>query len=178
MNNSKTRIKIITILSMIVAVFSLGIGYSAYNINNEESGIATVIKDIYDIKIDNINSELTSNENITFKEKPVSTYNEVFFSVANLIHENNISYKFDIINSGNIDIEIENIELKGIDNYKDNITFKIDNLKIGDIIKGEEQVKDNTFTLTYTNPIYDKYNNLMVVDLDNLKLIITFKPVK
>ncbi len=178
MKKNRSRIKIITILSIIVSIISLGYSYSVYNSNNESSGIATIVENVYDIKIENINSEKTSNEDIAFKEKPVSTYNEVFFSITNLSYENSISYKFDITNSGNIDILIDNIELEGIEEYKDNISFSIDNINKGDIIKGEEQKKNNTFTLSYNNPIYDKNKNLIAIDLNDLKLKISFKQNK
>ena len=178
MKNGRSRIKIITFLSLIIALISLGIGYMAYSMNNEVSGTSTIVESVYDIKMDNINSASTSKEDIVYKTKPFVVGNEVTFGIGNFSHEGNVSFKFDIYNNGNVDAIIKSIELIGIDNYSKNIEYSLSNIKVGDVIKGESKIVDNTFKLNYKNPIYDKRNNLISVDLDEVVLKINFELIK
>lgn len=172
--DSKRKIKVITILSVFVAILSLGIGYSSMVTNEKESGVSTRIENIYDIKLDNINEAIASKEEIEYSVKPVIVGNEIDFSLKNFIYDNSISFKFDIINNGNVDVEIKNIELEGIEAYANNLEYSMSNIQVGDIIKGNANIKDNTFVLKYKDPIYDKYNNLINIDLDKLVLKIEF----
>ena len=52
MKNNKSRIKMITIMAFLVAILSIGIGYSSYNTTIEVSGKAIAIENEYDIKLD------------------------------------------------------------------------------------------------------------------------------
>jgi len=172
--DSKRKIKVITILSVLVAILSLGIGYSSMVINDKESGISTQVENVYDIKLDNVNNAITSKEEIVYSVEPVIVGNEIDFSIKNFVFDNSVSFKFDIINNGNVDVKIKSIQLEGIEAFANNLEYSMSNIQVGDIIKGKASIKDNTFILKYKDPIYDKYNNLINIDLDKLVLKIEF----
>ena len=81
MKNTKNKIKIITIMAFLVAILSIGVGYSSYNTTNEISGKATIIENLCDIKIDNIKDVNTSLETITFKDTPSIISNTIIISI-------------------------------------------------------------------------------------------------
>ena len=60
MKDTKNRIKVITVLAFLIALLSVGIGYSSYNTTIEVSGKAIAIENVYDIRLDNINSVISS----------------------------------------------------------------------------------------------------------------------
>ena len=68
MKDTKNRIKVITVLAFLIALLSVGIGYSSYNTTIEVSGKAIAIENVYDIRLDNINSVNTSLNTTIFKE--------------------------------------------------------------------------------------------------------------
>ena len=155
MKDTKNRIKVITVLAFLIALLSVGIGYSSYNTTIEVSGKAIAIENVYDIRLDNINSVNTS-----------------------LTPNNSVTFKFDLYNESLIPTKIKNITLKGIEKYNDNLVYNISNLNIGDVIKGESKILDNTFTLSYKEAYKDEFGNPLNLNLENLSLIIEFEEVK
>ena len=47
MKDTKNRIKVITVLAFLIALLSVGIGYSSYNTTIEVSGKAIAIENVY-----------------------------------------------------------------------------------------------------------------------------------
>ena len=178
MKNTKNKIKIITIMAFLVAILSIGVGYSSYNTTNEISGKATIIENLCDIKIDNIKDVNTSLETITFKDTPSIISNTINFSITSMVPNNNISFKFDLYNEGILPVKIKNITLKGIDKYQEYLEYSISNIAINDVIKGETKLLDNTFTLNYKEVLKDEYGNPLNINLDNLSLVIDFEQIK
>ncbi len=175
MKNSKTRIKYITILAAIISILSLGIGYSSYNTT---SGTSQIVEKVYEIKLSNIHDIKTSNEAILFKQEPIITNNDISFSITSLIPNNNISFKFDIENKGNVKTRIKDIKIKGLEKYDGYLTYRLSNIKKGDILKGETKIKDNEFILEYNKEVSDEYGNPLNINLDNITLTIELKQVK
>ena len=178
MKNTKGRIKIITIMAFLVALLSVGIGYSSYNTTIEVSGKAIAIENVYNIRLDNINNAKTSLNNILFREEPSIIGNSINFAITSISPDGSVSFNFDLYNDGLIPTKIKNITLKGIENYQNNIEYNVSNIAIGDVIKGETKVLDNTFTLKYKEAQRDEYNNPLNLNLDNLSLIIEFEQIK
>ncbi len=178
MKNTKNRIKIITIMAFLVAILSIGIGYSSYNTTIEVSGKAIAVENENNIKIENIKDLNTSLNTILFKEEPSVIGNSINFAITSIVPNNKISFKFDLLNEGLIPTKVKAIELKGIDNYQDNLEYGISNIAVGDDIKGEAKILDNTFTLEYKNAVKDEFGNPMNLNLDNLSLIIEFDQIK
>ena len=171
MKNSKTRIKYITIFASIVAILSLGIGYSSSNDERKISGTAEVVENIYEIILSNVHDVKTSNESVTFKQQPM-------INGSSLSPESNVSFKFDIENLGNINSKIKEIKLSGLENYEKNVSYKISNLKEKDRIKRESKIADNEFILSYDQALLDDSGNPINLELDNLVLTIELEQVK
>ena len=178
MKNNKNRIKIITIMAFLVAMLSIGIGYSSYNTTIEVSGTAIAIENEYDIKLDNIKEVSTSLNTILFKADPSIINNSINFSITSMVPNNHVSFKFDLYNESLIPTKIKNITLKGLEKYQANLEYSITNLKVGDVIKGESKILDNTFVLNYKEPLKDEYGNSLNLNLDNLSLVIEFEQIK
>ena len=178
MKDTKNRIKVITVLAFLIALLSVGIGYSSYNTTIEVSGKAIAIENVYDIRLDNINSVNTSLNTTVFKEEPRIIGNSINFAITSLTPNNSVTFKFDLYNESLIPTKIKNITLKGIEKYNDNLVYNISNLNIGDIIKGESKILDNTFTLSYKEAYKDEFGNPLNLNLENLSLIIEFEEVK
>ena len=178
MNSNKTRIKYITILAFIVAILSLGIGYSSYNTSVEVTGTSEIVESIYEVRLSTIHDEKTSNNTILYKQKPTITGNDISFSISNLEEKGKVSFKFDIENLGTIDAKVKSIKLSGLDEYEKSIEYKVSNLKIGDIIKQGAKVKDNSFTLTYKTKVLDQNGAPINLELENLVLTIELEANK
>ena len=178
MKNNKNRIRYITILAAVIAILSLGIGYSSYSTTNDASGTSEILKSKYDIKLDNIHSKKTSNKDITYKLAPTITGNEISFSVSNLIYNNNVSFKFDIKNEGTVKVKVKSIKVTGLDKYEKSLTYELSNIKVGDVIKSDSVIKDNEFILKYKQAILDEQGQNMNLELDNIVLAIEFEKVK
>ena len=178
MKNSKTRIKYITVFASIVAILSLGIGYSSSNEERKISGTAEVVENIYEIILSNIHEVKTTNESVSFKQQPVINGKEIYFSISSLSPGSNASFKFDIENLGNINSKIKEIKLSGLENYEKNVSYKISNLKEKDRIKKESKIADNEFILSYDQALLDDSGNPINLDLDNLVLTIELEQVK
>ena len=172
MNSSKTKLKYITILAFIVALLSLGIGYSSYNTTVDATGTSEKLESIYEVRITNIHEDKTSSNTILYKQKPTITGNDISFSISNFEEKGSISFKFDIENLGNIDAKVKGIKLVGLDKYESSMEYKISNLKVGDIIKGDSKIKDNSFKLTYKTKVLDQLGNPINLELENLVLTI------
>ena len=178
MKNTKSRIKIITIMAFLVAILSIGVGYSSYNTTIEVTGKAIAIENEYDIKLDNIKEVSTSLNTILFSAEPSIINNSINFSITSMVPNNQATFKFDLYNNSLIPTKIKKITLKGLEKYQDNIEYSITNLKVGDIIKGESQVLDNVFLLNYKEPLKDEFGNSLNLNLDNLSLVIEFEQIK
>ena len=178
MKNTKNKIKIITIMAFLVAVVSIGVGYSSYNTTIEISGKSTAIENICDMKFYNIKELNTSLDTIIYKDEPTIIGNTINFSITSMVPENSISFKFDLYNEGILPARIKGITLKGIEEYNDNLSYQITNLAINDIIKGETKLLDNTFTLEYKEIVKDEYGHPLNLNLDNLSLVIDFEQIK
>lgn len=178
MKNNKTKIRYITILAAVIAILSLGIGYSSYSTTNDNSGTSEVLKSEYDIKLDKIHNKKTSNKEIKYKQSPIITGDEISFSISNFIYDNSISFKFDINNAGTVKVKIKDIKVTGLDKYEDVLSYNISNIKVGDIIKPDSVIKDNEFVLKYKQAILNEYGENMNLELDNIVLTIEFEKVK
>lgn len=178
MKNNKSRIKMITIMAFLVAILSIGIGYSSYNTTIEVSGKAIAIENEYDIKLDNIKDINSSLNTILFKEDPNIIGNTINFSLSSMVPNNQVSFKFDLYNESIIPTKIKSITLKGIDNYLSNLEYGVTNIAVGDVIKGETKLLDNTFTLIYKEAVKDEYGNPLNLNLNNLSLVIEFEQIK
>ena len=159
MKNNKNRIKIITIMAFLVAILSIGVGYSSYNTTIEVSGKAMAIENEYDIKLDNIKEVSTSLNTILFSAEPSIINNSINFSLNSMVPNNQASFKFDLYNNSIIPTKIKSITLNGIDKYQANIEYKITNLAVGDVIKGESKILDNSFVLNYKEALKDEFGN-------------------
>ncbi len=175
MRNTKNRLKIITILAFLVAVLSIGVGYSSYNTTIEVSGKAIAVETMGDLKIDNINNPTTTIDTILYKEQPVIEDNKIVFSITSFSPGNSVSFNFDLTNNGIIPIKISDIRIEGIDEYKDNFEYSITNINIGDIINRETNLLNNVFTMTYKEAVRDEYNNPLNLNLDNVTLVIEYE---
>ena len=178
MKNTKNKIKIITIMAFLIAIISIGVGYSSYNTSAEISGKATAVDNTYSIKIDNIKEISTSIDTTIYKEEPSIIGNSINFSITSISPNNSISFKFDLYNEGILPVKIKSINLKGIELYQNNLEYRISNIKTGDIIKGESKILDNTFVLEYKEQFKDEYGNPLNLNLDNISLIIDFEQIK
>lgn len=178
MKNTKIKIRYITIFAAVIAILSLGIGYSSYTTTNEISGTSEILKSEYDIKLDKIHEKKTSNKEIKFKQQPIITGNEISFSISNFIYNNNISFKFDINNAGTVKVRIKEIKVTGLDKYETSLSYKLSNIKVGDVIKPDTIIKDNEFILKYKQAILNEYGENINLDLDNIILTIVFEKVK
>lgn len=170
------KIGVITILAFLVAVASLGIGYSSLNTTLKVNGIAKVSSkellpeptNIHDIKTTTPTTMVT----------PTINNNEITTSLSfNQLGENAF-FKFDFVNNKRENILIKEIKIIGLEEYQKYLSYKIENLSPNEIIKQQETKKDISFNITYQNELLNDNSLVQNIKIPELKIIIVYEEIK
>lgn len=176
MDQSK-KIQIVAILALMIATMSLLVGFSSLNAQLEIGNAVNVKNNEWNVHFGKITNIGSSNEAYArFTSLPsVSEENELAVSFAALMSQpgNDISFNIEVINEGNIDAKVSDIDLSGISGYERYITWSITGITVGDVIAAEDIVDDVKITLSY-NHVYDNVLLFEEINLDDINAEIKF----
>lgn len=148
------KIQVVAILALMIATMSLLVGFSTLNAQLDIKGTATVKKVEWKIEFSNVNSISSSNEAYaSFTTPPAinqSNSNLINFAATMAQPGHNVSFKVDIVNSGDIDAKVSEVDVSGITGYEKYVSWTITGVKEGDVIGAGETIEDVTVTLSYT----------------------------
>ena len=148
------KIQVVAILALMIATMSLLVGFSTLNAQLEINGTATVKKAEWKIEFSNVNSIASSNEAYaTFTTPPAvsqTNSNLINFAASMIQPGHNVSFKVDIVNSGDIDAKVSEVSVSGLAGYEKHVSWTVTGVKEGDLIAAGETIEDVTVTLSYT----------------------------
>lgn len=148
------KIQVVAILALMIATMSLLVGFSTLNAQLDIKGTATVKKVEWKIEFSNVNSISSSNEAYaSFTTPPAinqSNSNLINFAATMAQPGHNVSFKVDIVNSGDIDAKVSEVAVSGITGYEKYVSWTITGVKEGDVVGAGETIEDVTVTLSYT----------------------------
>lgn len=181
------KVSIIILLAVAFSFTSLGISYGALNTINSEDGVATVQEKYTDVKLEGLKN-IEVNDKAKFNLEPEIDATKLTFGIS--LSDKNAygSCSFNVVNKGNIAAMVKEINIKGLEEYSDYITYNIDGIKVGDIIEAKTDpimvnvsVNYNVPKLTVINGFYNEigiYEEETVtdtIDLENVELEIIFE---
>lgn len=160
---------IITVISVVSCVGVLGVTYSVQGISVQENKQwKVIISDVSKIAMDQGAIEV-------LKEPFVDKYKIKYGLKLNEIGHS--QFEFTIKNDGDIDAFVNDIKINGIDNYSDNVSISLLQLKIGDIIKANSFIHVKIIT-DYRLQLVDKKMIPQIINLDNIEIDIDLKKVE
>ena len=170
------KIGLISLLAFLIAIASLGIGYSTLNTTLEINGIAKVAKKEYKTEINNIHDiQKINNEMMS---DPIINGKQITTKVTLSQVGQTASFMFDIENLGNVDSELENITITGYENYRNYLDLKIEGFKNNELIKASSKKEHIKVTINYKNALLDEFGLPQIININELKIDVLLKEVK
>lgn len=149
MKKKKRRVGL-AFLSIFAIVLCAGVAYELVNLKLDRVMSNATAKDKWCVKIEGVSepliSEGASSSDLVIKKTNIS------FKGNLDTKDDSISYQFKVINCGTVDAYYFNDSI----NNSDNVSYKIDGIKVGDIIKPKDYKK---ITLSMVNSSTEKIEN-------------------
>lgn len=154
MKKGDRKLRLLVIMSLILAICCLSIGYSAYNEVLQINSNTMLTNNVWLIEFKNLSNPVVTG---TASEKNSATFSSTSIN-TNVILNNpgdSIEYQFDIVNNGTIDAKLSSDPgISGIpDSIKDQITISLTytdgtSLKENDVLNANES-KRVIYKITY-----------------------------
>lgn len=181
------RVKIIIVLALLFSSLSLGISYGSLNIINKENGVATVLDKHFDVQLEGLKN-IKVTEKSMFSVEPEIKSNKLDFGISLTDKDEVGKCSFNIVNKGNIAAIVKEIRIKGLDDYKNNVVYNVEGIKIGDVVNVKSDPIMVNVSVKYIDPIvvenggyyneygaYEKVYETKAINLDNVELEIIFE---
>ena len=97
---------------------------------------------VWDIKFDSVSTIVLENNSMSTLKEPNIVQNSINYSMRLNKATGYGQFIFNIKNNGNIDVKVKEIVVTGIEGYEDNVNVKVDNLRIGDVIKSKTDLNN------------------------------------
>lgn len=167
---------LITTLAVIISVLSLVSAFGVLGITNSVQGVSIEEKKIWKIEINDLSKLAMDEGAIEVIKEPSCNKFKLSYGLK-LINVGNSQFEFTIKNDGNIDAIVNNIKINGIDEYKDYLNITINELKIGDVIKGNSFIQVKVIT-EYKKQLIDENMIPQLINLDNIEIDIDLKKIE
>lgn len=170
------KVTILAISALLVTVCSLIMSFNSLDISNSLKGVASPIKNIKNISLDNVSSIISNNENalLVIKEPKIND-NIINYSVELNQVNSYAQFQFDICNNGSVDSKISDIKITDLKDMNQYVDITLEGLKIGDVVKAKSVLENIKVISKYRNQFLDENNIEQNVVLDNVKIEIFFE---
>ena len=166
-NNKKNNIVGISILSILVLVITLTIGFSAYQTSLDISTLAAYFRINKNIRVTNITLDNATNNAISNWEE--YNTNNISASIDLPSSNSTITYEVEVTNLGNVEMGI--FEISGLSN---NLKYSISNYNLKDVLCDNINTSQCSLgskskfniTISYNNNAYDSSNTSFNIKLD------------
>lgn len=170
-NVLSVSVVIITICSLFSCFWALSPSFAGKSYAVKESAV-------WDVKFDSVSTIALENNSMSTLKEPNIVLNSVNYSMRLNKATGYGQFIFNIKNNGNIDVKVKEIVVTGIEGYEDNVTVKVDNLRIGDVIKSKTDLNNIKVITSYNKQYYDQNNIEQVIDLKNINVTIELEKVE
>ena len=159
----------ITTLTIIITIISLVSCFGVLGISNSVQGISIKKQDIWEINIDKMTNLAMDEGAIEVIKCPCFEKFKINYGIKLKNAPSVAQFEFMIKNDGNIDAVVSDIQIKGLEQYANNVSVTFNNLKIGDEIKHDTFVQVKAIT-TYNTQVYDDLMIPQELSLDNIEI--------
>lgn len=166
------------VLAFFVSIFSISLSYGAYNSMEEATGVSYKVEKKLNVKIDELSTMALNDEGIMVLREPNLVDNKINYSMVLNYLNSYGQFQFSINNKGKTDIRVSNIIIEGLNENSEFVEVKIDNLKVGDIIKTESLYNNVKVVTTYKKQYFDSSFTPQSITLNNVSISIEFEMVE
>ncbi len=168
------KIKTYQTLGLIVAFLSLLISLTALTTTYSYTGMATIVKEKFDVSIKDVTDIFVDGKDIVVLKNPLINQDKISYGIS-LSNVNDFTqFQFVLENIGNTNARIKDINITGYENYQDNIDILIKGLPENKIIKSNSINKIDVIT-TYKNPLVNEEGNIEAISLNDINISIVLE---
>ena len=166
----------VTMLAIVISVFSLISSFGLLGISNSVKGMSIKEEKKWNVSIDQVSELATDSESVeVIKEPAFSNFNANYGIKFNDVGSS--QFEFLIKNEGNTDALVSDVVVTGLEDYGNYVETEFVNLNVGDVIKKESFICVKVITNCHTQ-LYDY--NLMEQDIiaDNIGIDIKLEKME
>lgn len=159
----------ITTLTIIITIISLVSCFGVLGISNSVQGVSIKKQEVWEVNIDKITNLAMDEGAIEVINCPNFEKFKINYGIKLKSAPSVAQFEFMIKNDGNIDAIVSNIQVKGLEQYANNVTVTFTNLNVGDEIKHDTFVQVKVIT-SYNTQVYDDLMIPQELNLDNIEI--------
>lgn len=171
------KISLFIVLGLIVGIMSLGSSLAALRISYSSSEVAKIKEDSFIIELISPTRIYMDEDTGSVIKNPIITSNEIGYGLELKKINSGAQFQFDISNKGDLPGRVVNINIYGIEEYKDYIDINIEGINVGDVVESDKVIKKVNVRTTYFNPLYDESGLIKTIKLEDLKIEIEFESI-
>ena len=168
---------LITTLALVFAVISFVLCFGVLGISNSVQGTSVYEKKEWKLMIDNISKIVIDNNDMEVINEPSYDKNKINYGLRLSNAPSTAQFEFTLKNDGNIDGVVSEVNIYGIDDYKNNIEIELLELNVGDVIEAGKFIQVKVIT-KYTSLVVDEQQLSKIVSLDNIEIDIKFNKIE
>lgn len=165
----RKRIRTYQILGVIIALSSLILSIGTLTTTYAYTGMATISKEKYNVEIKDVTDPFSDGKNIKILKNPKIMNDKIIYGV--LLSETNdyTKFQFTIENTGNVNAKINEINITGLEEFKDYIDIQILGLPENKIIAENTIAKIDVIT-TYKNALRNEEGTILPITLNEISV--------
>lgn len=168
---------VLTVLAVMISIISLVTCFNVLGISNAYQGTSIQEKKVWSVKIDSISDLAMDQGAIEVLKEPVFNKFKINYGVKLIKPNSNAQFEFVIKNDGNIDAKVKDIQITGLEKYKQFVDISFVNLTVGDVIKHDSIVSIKVI-LNYHTQLYDNVLNPQEILLNNIDIDIKLEKIE
>ena len=166
----------ITTLAIIITIISVVSCFGVLGVTNSVQGISVQDKKEWKVAITDISKVAMDQGAIEVLREPSFDKFKINYALK-MINIGHSQFEFTIKNDGNIDAIVNDIKINGIENYLNNVSVELTEIKKGDVIKANSIVQVKVFT-DYKLQLLDEVMIPQLINLDNIEIDIDLKKIE
>ena len=170
------RSTFITTLAIITTIISLVSCFGVLGVTNSVQGISIQEKKEWKVIISDVSKLAMDQGAMEVIHEPSFDKYKVNYGLK-FINVGHSQFEFTIKNDGDIDAIVNDISVNGIDNYQNNVSVSLTEIKVGDVIKANSIVQVKVFT-DYNLQLLDENMIPQLINLENIEIDIGLEKVE
>lgn len=166
----------ITTLAIIITFVSVVSCFGVLGVTNSVQGISVQEKKEWKVNIEEVSKIAMDQGTIEVLREPSFDKYKINYGLK-FINVGHSQFEFTIKNDGDIDAIVNDISVNGIDNYHDNVSVSLTEIKVGDVIKANSIVQVKVFT-DYNLQLMDENMIPQLINLENIEIDIGLEKVE
>ncbi len=166
----------ITTLAIIITIISVVSCFGVLGVTNSVQGISIQEKKEWNVLLDEVSEIAMDEGTIEVLKQPILDKYKINYGLK-FINIGHSQFEFTIKNDGDIDAIVNDIKINGIDNYQNNISVSLTELKVGDVIKANSIVQVKVMT-DYKIQLIDENMIPQLINLDNIEIDIDLDKIE